>query len=287
MNKLLQNSHIPSDQAKLWKPEQFQEISLLKAHFSNFVYQKHAHGGFAIGIIEQGVQKFHHRGRHHFAPSTAMITVNPDEVHDGAAAVDEGYQYRMAYIPRNVIEEILIDLSGPQCLSGYFKEPVTHDPEIAQQLHQALIMLDNDQNSNRILEARTRFAQVIADLFQRHSAHHHSSSCNLKDKSVVTRACEYIRSRVSENISLDEIAASVGLSRYHFLRIFKNTTGLPPHAYLIRQRVELAKEAIEKGASLADAAMQAGFSDQSHLTRRFKAVYGLPPGQYKQALSLP
>jgi AraC-like DNA-binding protein len=88
---------------------------------------------------------------------------------------------------------------------------------------------------------------------------------------------------VTDNVTLNEIAKAVGLSKYHFLRIFKNTTGLPPHAYLLQMRVELAKGAIEKGLSLADAAFQSGFSDQSHMTRCFKAVYGLPPGQYKNA----
>lgn len=282
----MKNSRIISDEARLWKPEQFQGISLFKARFTRFVYQKHTHEEFAIGIIEQGVQKFHHRGRRHIAPSTAMITVNPDEVHDGAAAVDEGYQYRMAYIPRDVVEEMLTGLSGTRCPSGYFKEPVTFDRDIARRLHHSLVMLEDEQNSSNILEARTCFVQAMAELFQRHADPHHSSLEKVKDQSVVNRACEYIRSRVSENISLNDIAASVGLSPYHFLRIFKNTTGLPPHAYLIRQRVEIAKGAIEKGASLADAAMQAGFSDQSHMTRRFKAVYGLPPGQYKYAISM-
>ncbi len=68
-----------------------------------------------------------------------------------------------------------------------------------------------------------------------------------------------------------------------FSQNFKHTTGLPPHTYLLQMRVELAKDAIEKGSSLADAAFQSGFADQSHMTRCFKAVYGLPPGQYKNA----
>ena len=89
----------------------------------------------------------------------------------------------------------------------------------------------------------------------------------------------------TEAISLENIAGAVGLSRFHFLRLFKETTGLPPHAYLIQRRVELARQSIEKGSPLADAAIEAGFADQSHLTRRFKAVYGVTPGEYRKAVA--
>ncbi len=88
----------------------------------------------------------------------------------------------------------------------------------------------------------------------------------------------------SENISLDDIVRTAGLSRFHFLRLFKATTGFPPHAYLVQQRIALAKSAIENGSSLTDAAILSGFSDQSHLTRRFKAIHGITPGQYKKAV---
>ncbi len=60
--------------------------------------------------------------------------------------------------------------------------------------------------------------------------------------------------------------------------------GLPPHAYLIQRRLDLARKAIESGISLADAAIVSGFSDQSHMTRRFKAAFGVTPGQYQKDL---
>ncbi len=86
----------------------------------------------------------------------------------------------------------------------------------------------------------------------------------------------------ADNISLEDIAAVVGLSRFHFLRLFKNTTGFSPHAYLIQRRIELAKQSIEKGQCLTDAAINSGFSDQSHLTRCFKSTLGVTPGQYQK-----
>ncbi len=68
-----------------------------------------------------------------------------------------------------------------------------------------------------------------------------------------------------------------------FLRLFKASTGLSPHAYLMMRRLELAKHLIQQGKTLAQAAYDAGFADQSHLPRHFKAAYGFTPGQFQHA----
>ncbi len=270
------------DQALLWKPEQIDGISLFKARFNKFVYKKHRHQEFAIGVIEQGAQEFYHQGTRYNATPKTIITVNPDEIHDGMPASKAGYQYRMIYIDQKKFHEMLANHSGLKYSPGYFKCPIISDNQIAKNLHHALRFLDEDQHNN--LESHTYLVQAVADLFHRYADRNLSLNSHQKDKIIVNQALEYIRDRVTQNITLHEIAQGVGLSQYHFLRIFKNTTGLPPHAYLIQMRVELAKEAIEKGSSITSAALESGFSDQSHMTRCFKAVYGLPPGQYKKAL---
>ena len=268
--------------ARLWKPEHLYGISLFKACFNKFFYKKHKHQEFAIGVIEKGAQKFYHKGNQYVAAPRTIITVNPDEIHDGMPATQNGYQYRMVYISQEIMNDIITGHSERKKHTGYFKRPVTMDTKVAVKLDHALRLLDGDQKNS--LEYHTYLIQVILDLFQRYSAPNPRVDRRLKDRRVVSEALEYIRSRVSENITLEEIAQSVGLSQYHFLRIFKNTTGLPPHAYLVQMRVELAKTAIEKGCSIASAALQSGFSDQSHLTRCFRSVYGLPPGRYQKAL---
>ena len=268
--------------ARLWKPKETIGISLFKASFNKFFYKKHRHQEFAIGVIEKGAQKFYHKGNKYVAAPRNIITVNPDEIHDGMPATHGGYQYRMVYINPKKIDEIVVGHSEIKKRAGYFKRPTIIDNKVAMKLNHALRLLDGDQHDS--LESHTYLIEVIIDLFQRYSDPNPCVDSRLKDRKVVDQALEYIRERVTENITLDEIAQAVGLSQYHFLRIFKNTTDLPPHAYLIQMRVELAKRAIEKGYSIIVAALQSGFSDQSHLTRCFKSVYGLPPGQYKKNL---
>jgi AraC-like DNA-binding protein len=228
-----------------------------------------------------GVQTFHHSGSRYIASPGTIISVNPDEVHDGMSASKTGYQYRMVYIDQEKVHEMLSCHYGPKSSPGYFKDPIIIDNQAAAALQHALRLIEEEQSNG--LESHTRLAQAVTGIFHRHADRKFSLSSNHEDSRVVQHALEYIRAKVTENITLKEIATSVGLSQYHFLRIFKHTTGLPPHAYLLQMRVELAKDAIEKGSSLADAAFQSGFADQRHMTRCFKAVYGLPPGQYKNA----
>jgi len=81
------------------------------------------------------------------------------------------------------------------------------------------------------------------------------------------------------------IAAGLGLSREEFTRRFHRGVGLPPQAWRIAHRLDLARTALRRGAPLADTAADAGFSDQSHLGRRFRAAFGITPGRYRRALA--
>jgi len=92
---------------------------------------------------------------------------------------------------------------------------------------------------------------------------------------------EYIHAHLDQSISLAELAAVVHLSEFHFARLFKQTTGLPPHQFVIHQRVERAKRLIAAGRlSLAQIALEVGFSDQSQLTRHFKRLVGVTPKRF-------
>jgi AraC family transcriptional regulator len=94
----------------------------------------------------------------------------------------------------------------------------------------------------------------------------------------VRLAMEYIHDPLNRDLNLKDIAAAVGLSPFHFSRLFKRSTGLTPHQYVIRQRVELARQLLLRGElSPAAIAEKVGFCDQSHMTMHFKRVCGLTP----------
>ena len=98
------------------------------------------------------------------------------------------------------------------------------------------------------------------------------------------RALGFIGLHLSESIRLDDVAAAAGLSAFHFARLFKNTTGLTPHRYLMNARVEKAKELLrERNKSLTEIATECGFFDQSHMGKVFQRIVGMSPVVFRDS----
>ena len=94
----------------------------------------------------------------------------------------------------------------------------------------------------------------------------------------LVRAVEYIQDQLDTDLTISGIAQSVCMSPYHFMRLFKESTGQSPYQYVIEARVRKAKELLATGKlTISEAAHHVGFVDQSHLTRHFKRVFGMPP----------
>jgi AraC family transcriptional regulator len=97
-------------------------------------------------------------------------------------------------------------------------------------------------------------------------------------RAKLMRAVEYIQDQLDTELTVSGIAQAVGLSPYHFTRLFKESTAQSPYQYVVEARVRKAKELLTTGEfTISEAAHQVGFVDQSHLTRHFKRVFGLPP----------
>jgi len=94
----------------------------------------------------------------------------------------------------------------------------------------------------------------------------------------LARAVEYIQDQLDADLTVSGIAQAVGMSPDHFTRLFKKSTGQSPHQYVVEARVRKAKELLTTGKfTISEAAYHVGFVDQSHLTRHFRRVFGLPP----------
>jgi AraC family transcriptional regulator len=102
-------------------------------------------------------------------------------------------------------------------------------------------------------------------------------------KGKLRAVMEYIHEHLDAELSLDHLAAVAHMSPYHFARLFRNSTGLPPHQFVIARRVERAKELLRERdrPPLAEVATEVGFSDQSHFTRHFKRLVGVTPRHFQ------
>lgn len=103
-------------------------------------------------------------------------------------------------------------------------------------------------------------------------------------KYKLQHAIEYINDHLKEDLSLVAIADHVGMSHYYFARLFKQSTGLAPHRYVIQCRVELALQFLrDKERSISDIALECGFANQSHLAKHFREFTGVTPKAYRES----
>jgi AraC family transcriptional regulator len=97
------------------------------------------------------------------------------------------------------------------------------------------------------------------------------------------RVMDRLRDDLTNDLSLSELASLCGLSRSYFVRAFKQTTGLPPHRWLLAQRARRAKELLERtNIPISDIALECGFADQSHLTRVFSRMFQISPAAWRR-----
>ena len=99
---------------------------------------------------------------------------------------------------------------------------------------------------------------------------------------ALARVRDYIEAHLAENIELQALADLTGLSRFHFARMFKQSVGTPPHCYLMRRRLERAQRLLaESNLSINQIALESGFGEQSHFSRRFRLLFGMTPRAFR------
>jgi AraC-like DNA-binding protein len=101
---------------------------------------------------------------------------------------------------------------------------------------------------------------------------------------ALRRVTEYIDSHLCEDVALESLAVHAGLSTFHFARAFKQSVGMPPHRYLLQQRVKRAEELLKQTEQpLTAIAQSLGFADQSHFSRSFHWLVGLAPSEFRRS----
>lgn len=253
-------------------------MEAFKARFTHFSYARHSHESYALGVVEQGAMRFWHRGAEHVAADGELIAINPGEVHDGRTASQAGCRYRMLYVECSAIDQVFGEESGR---TRALKSPVLRNRRLASlacRVHRGLESPRADA-----LEQHARLAQLLFQLFGTYGLPPLSAQDIGNTTRVVALAKDYMAAHLDEPVLLRDLASMAGLSPFHFLRCFKRATGMPPHAYLTQLRLQRARALLRATEPPAQVAAALGFADQSHLTRRFKAAFGVTPSQYQAA----
>jgi AraC-like DNA-binding protein len=241
-------------------------------------FARHTHEQFGIGLMFSGAQKsLSGRGMVEAGPGD-IITVNPNEVHDGTP-IGEGRAWRILYFDPSIIADAVNDASGGRVVTSEIPHPVLRNDTVAGKF-QALFAAVTDGNADGLL-LEERLLPLIAMVLCEEPQDDKGKGV----PSAILTAQNLIDDDPLAPVSLADLARESGLSRFQVLRGFARATGLTPHAYLVQRRIHLARRLIAAGTGLAEAAFASGFADQSHMTRVFVSKYGFSPGIYAAALA--
>ncbi|MDW3181469.1 AraC family transcriptional regulator [Roseobacter sp.] len=263
---------------RFWTDRNLSDLEFFSAKFKKHKYRRHSHFGYVIGVVVDGAEAFFCRGEIHTAGPGDIILVNPQSQHDGEAATELGWAYRVIY-PREDHFLALANTTSPP----RFVKSVVHDPELSARivgLHQAA------ETKSDLIDAQFAWADILFQLVARHSEAKPTECIDRQDAKRIAMIEEILRAQAVIGVSLEAVAAQVGCSQWHLVRSFTRAKGISPHAFLLDCRLRHAKSLIDAGEPLAMASAAAGFVDQSHFTRHFVRAYGFTPGRY-QAIRAP
>ncbi len=245
-----------------------------------------SHDGFLLGVSLEGghsrrIFHEHHSTYHHFERDSFYLR---DLSIDYRADMHGAFDFLLLEISNEFLSKLAEEHGGgrqPQLNSAAgASDPVLAD--IMRAVRPALA---------KTCEASTVFLDQLGVAIGTHLIEHHSDRGHLVKTPQrlllsplqLNRAKAMLRNHLDGAISIAEVAKACGLSRGYFIRAFREATGQTPHRWMLQNRVERARGLlIESELGLADVALVCGFADQSHFTRIFARLMGVPPGNYRR-----
>lgn len=270
----------PGEAVCFWRPVGMPDLDCLSAHFTTHRYPLHRHDSYVVAVIEAGAEALSARGVRWRAAPGEIVLLNPDELHDGQAA-GPAFRYRVFYPTPAMMRAAAVDLAdGAERPAPGFGPVIVDDPMLARGLLAAHVASKDEPDA---LARDSALTAALAALLHRHAAASTLPRAGAEPRRVA-RVTAMMRAEPELPFALDDLAAEAGLSRFHFLRVFRKATGQTPHAFLVNQRINRAQAMLRAGERPAEVAVACGFADQPHLTRIFRRIVGVTPGQYARAV---
>lgn len=249
-------------------------VELLEAWFGGRAYHTHRHDTYAIAITDTGVQSFGYRGAEANSLPGDVVVLHPDEAHDGRAGTEHGFGYRILYVEPARIGAAARLLTGRACALPFVRDPVLRSDTLADAVGAAF------RNDLEPLAVDSLILRLAEGLMEADPCSRRATLPARCDRAAVERARQFLEAATDRVVRSAELERITGLTRYDLARQFRSVLGTSPHRYALMRRLTKARRALRPDRSLADIALTAGFADQAHFTRRFKAAYGITPARY-------
>lgn len=255
-----------------------EELRIEAYHLEGIVqpFPNHFHEYYVIGFVEDGQRILSCKNQEYSIRKGNTVLFNPGDNHACVQSDDGTLDYRGFNITKAVMLDLAEEVTGNRELPG-FSQNVMDDEEITcylRPLHELVMKgsCEFGKEENLLL--------LISTLIQKYGCPFERCVPEYPDE--IEKACAFMEQHYTEHISLDQICRCAGLSKSTLLRTFTKFKGVTPYRYLENIRIGKAKKLLEQGAPPIEAALQTGFSDQSHFTNYFTRFIGLAPGVYRE-----
>ncbi|WP_409419641.1 helix-turn-helix domain-containing protein [Marinomonas sp. RS-M-Aa-14] len=260
--------------------EELPGLVISAATLTEFHFQPHYHLDYHIGLVTQGTQ--HQKVQHKILDLIPgqICLMPPGEVHDGAGRDKTTRHLKTFRVPPELMQAALLDSQNReahlQLAPSLITQPTHNDTFL--QLIQAF---DPSQYTSQ-LHKDTLWTNALSNLLLAAEKKSLTQETFGLTSTQLQTIREYCEANLSSKISLNNLAELCELTRFQFIRRFQKQTGLAPHAWLMRLRLERACAQLAKqNAMITDIATDVGFYDQSHFNRVFKQAFGVTPSNYR------
>jgi AraC-like DNA-binding protein len=228
---------------RAWRPEIPGVVEVFHARMTSHVYPMHTHEAWTLLIIDDGMVRYD-LDRHEHGALDQLVTLLP------------------------------ASLTGPAV-----DRPLVSDPLLRQRIHQLHRVLSQPGEE---FEAENRLA-FITERLRGHLSRPGQGNPRQLDAGVAQDLRELLDTRFREKVTLREASLALHAHPAHLVRMFSREFGISPHQYMTSRRVDLARRLLLDGMPPGLTAAEAGFCDQSHLSRHFTHILGTSPGRYARS----
>lgn len=238
-------------------------------------FPNHFHEYYVIGFIENGKRHLTCKSKEYTIEPGDLLLFNPHDNHTCEQIDGKALDYRCINIKPDIMRKAVFEITGKTDLPYFTPQVVFHSDlvPLLRELHLVIMQEEKDFRKEEI------FYFLLEQLIEEYTEQEMSSS-DTEQSAEIKAICDFLEENYMKNIALNDLSNLTGLSKYYLLRSFTKQKGISPYSYLETIRIDKAKNLLKQGVSPIDAALQTGFTDQSHFSHFFKKFIGLTPKQY-------
>ncbi|HEX2687060.1 MAG TPA: helix-turn-helix transcriptional regulator [Kofleriaceae bacterium] len=268
-------------QIRFWRPDSPSVAGMLRVEHEDRVrttYSEH----FLVVVVYEGAFDGWYRGAVRTHVTGAIKLKEPGEIHRDVR-VHAPFTIQGAGFSHETVAAVAAELGlrGPLHFKASGFGPGDRATRLAFAMHAALVRPDVPE-----IERATLVTETLGEILGEGSRSG-AARGGERARRAVRLARAFLHDALADKITLDDLATHAGLDKFHLVRAFRAEVGLPPYEYLTHARVSKARELLQRGALVADAAQAVGFYDESQLHRHFRRIIGIPPGRFSRSFAGP